>query len=68
MTLEHSLTIHTTLCKHVSHPSFLSAYSAELLCFRKKIFTPVIAFSSTDEQPKVMAIWPEKLATFCPLN
>ena len=64
MTLEHSLPIQTTLCKHVSHPSFLSAYSAKLLCLRKKIFTPVIAFSSTDEQQKVTAIWSENLATF----
>ena len=51
----------------MSHiPLFLSAYSFELLYFRKKIFTPVIALSSTDEQPKVTAIWPEKLATFPP--
>lgn len=47
-------------------PLFLSGYSFELLCFRKKRFTPVIAFSSTEEQQKVTAIWPKNLATFAP--
>ena len=51
----------------MSHiPLFLSAYSFELLYFREKIFTPVIAFSSSDEQQKVTAIWSENLATFAP--